>query len=217
MKALIIADDDNLIDFACPLLKKAGCEIIIYRWLLKALDNIEEIAPDIIVLDASSYPRHWKVVVQYAASDEDRRRFFLFCEKPLSSTELQKATYLGIEKIVCLDSENASSEFESCFSKEKVHTTAPLSKKATKSEQIECIFSIDSGIITGHSSKFDGQQFVFTPDYKAKIPPKLERTIIRNVIIKKIADDKIIAIKARVKAVCANTLELEIEGFSDEK
>ena len=33
----------------------------------------------------------------------------------------------------------------------------------------------------------------------------------------KIADDKIIAIKARVKAVCANTLELEIEGFSDEK
>ena len=100
MKALIIADSDTLIDLCCDTLKNAGYELIIYHWLLKALDNIEEIAPDIIIIDASSYPRHWKTLVQYTrAISEDKIDFFLFTLSPLSEDEKAKATSLKIKKV----------------------------------------------------------------------------------------------------------------------
>ena len=43
MKTLIICDDESVISKIDTFLQKNGIDTIIYRWLLKALDNLEEI------------------------------------------------------------------------------------------------------------------------------------------------------------------------------
>lgn len=210
MKALIIADNDNLIDLCGSVLKNAGCEIIIYRWLLKALDNIEEIAPDIIAIDAGSYPRHWKIVAQYTASTEVGCRLFLFSEKQISSSEMRKADFLGIEKIFCLDSEDTEENFAECFKQEKNRKNPPT---PSESEETECIFALENGIITGRVLKFTGDKLFFLPDFKSKIPENVIGTKITNLAIKRIADDTIFNSVADVKSCNGGILELELKGL----
>lgn len=98
MKALIISDDKNLTGYCSEALKKNNYDLIIYKWLLKALDNIEEIQPDLIVLSSSEYPRHWKTLVQFVKSGigGENVQIYLFEPTPLSKEDLDKAKILGI-------------------------------------------------------------------------------------------------------------------------
>jgi len=66
MKALVIADNEKVIKRINSTLESFGYDTIVYRWLLKALDNIEEISPHLIVISTEDYPRHWKTLTQFA-------------------------------------------------------------------------------------------------------------------------------------------------------
>lgn len=65
MKALIVSDAQTEGIAIRSALEEAGYDTICYRWLLKALDNVEEIQPHLVVINAVDYPRHWKVLVQH--------------------------------------------------------------------------------------------------------------------------------------------------------
>lgn len=98
MKALVISDDSNIINACDDFLNAKGFDTIIYRWMLKALDNIEEIRPDCIIISSSEYPRHWKTLVQFVKSGigGDNIAVYLYEPKPLSEGDLKKAQMLGI-------------------------------------------------------------------------------------------------------------------------
>ncbi len=98
MKALIISEDENVYSVLNSVLQKAGYDTIIYKWLLKALDNIEEIRPDCIVVSSSEYPRHWKTLVQFVKSGigGDEVQVYLYEPNPMSSEDEEKARVLGI-------------------------------------------------------------------------------------------------------------------------
>lgn len=98
MKALIIADDANAIERFSAVLNAAGYELIVYRWLIKALDNIEEIAPHLILVSAKEYPRHWKTLASYVASGIGGiiPQVILYTDKSFSEEENKKAMELGI-------------------------------------------------------------------------------------------------------------------------
>lgn len=98
MKALVISDDSNIINACDDFLNAKGFDTIIYRWMLKALDNIEEIRPDCIIISSSEYPRHWKTLVQFVKSGigGDNIAVYLYEPKPLSEGDLKKAKMLGI-------------------------------------------------------------------------------------------------------------------------
>jgi len=98
MKALIISEDQQVCDSLNTVLVKAGYDTIIYKWLLKALDNIEEIRPNCIVVSSSEYPRHWKTLVQFVKSGigGDDVAIYLYEPKPLSKEDEEKARILGI-------------------------------------------------------------------------------------------------------------------------
>ncbi len=66
MKALVISDDEAVTGAVCGVLRASGYDTVVYRWLLKALDNLEEIRPDLAVVSAGEYPRHWKTLVQFS-------------------------------------------------------------------------------------------------------------------------------------------------------
>ena len=98
MKALIISEDENVYTTLDEILKKAGYDTIIYKWLLKALDNIEEIQPDLIVVSSSEYPRHWKTLVQFVKSGigGDDVQIYLYEPTPVSAEDEEKARILGV-------------------------------------------------------------------------------------------------------------------------
>lgn len=101
MKAIIICDDEELIGKVDSALASLSYDTIIYRWLLKALDNIEEIRPDIVIVSASDYPRHWKTLTQFIKSGIAGKipDVILYVPKSFSETEKMKAQKLGIKGI----------------------------------------------------------------------------------------------------------------------
>ena len=102
MKALVISDKQEIIDSLQSYLKKNNFDIIIYRWLLKALDNIEEIHPDIIFVSACEYPRHWKTLASFVKSGigGNNIKLFLYDPVPLSEEEVKKAHELGVQALI---------------------------------------------------------------------------------------------------------------------
>ncbi len=98
MKALVISDRQEIIDFVAPLLKEKGFDIIHYRWIIKALDNIEEIQPDLIVLSAIEYPRQWKTLAGFVQSGIGGNdvKVYLYDTEPLSEEDNEKAVELDV-------------------------------------------------------------------------------------------------------------------------
>ena len=101
MKALLIADDDDVIKKIQTALSSDGFDVITYRWLLKALDNIEEISPEAIIVSASSYPRHWKTLAQFVKSEITGfvPKIILYSERDFSEEDIKKSEILGIDGI----------------------------------------------------------------------------------------------------------------------
>ena len=98
MKALLVADDEKAINNISEVLKSAGYDTIVYKWLLKALDNIEEIAPHLIVISTADYPRHWKTLAQYASSGfgDYTPQVILYTDENFTEEEQKKATALHV-------------------------------------------------------------------------------------------------------------------------
>ncbi len=101
MKALLIADDDLVIDKLSTSLQKDNYDVITYRWLIKAMDNIEEIEPDVIIINASNFPRHWKTLVQFVQTGITKHipKIILYTEHSFSDEDLKKANALNITNI----------------------------------------------------------------------------------------------------------------------
>ena len=122
MKALIISEDESVYSTLDDILKKASYDTIIYKWLLKALDNIEEIRPDLIVVSSSEYPRHWKTLVQFVKSGigGDDIQIYLYEPNPISQEDEEKAKILGVTG--CF---SQFGEFEELVKGEEVLRPAP--------------------------------------------------------------------------------------------
>lgn len=101
MKALLIADNPQAIDNISQILETAGYDVITYKWLLKALDNIEEISPHLIIVSAKDYPRHWKTLAQYAQTvfASYKPQIILYAEGGLDDEEKNKAQALKVRGI----------------------------------------------------------------------------------------------------------------------
>lgn len=102
MKALVISERSEIVDFVTPRLKELGFDIIHYKWIIKALDNIEEIQPDVIVLSAVEYPRHWKTLAGFVQSGIGGNNVgvYLYETTPLSDEENKKAQGLGVHQFI---------------------------------------------------------------------------------------------------------------------
>ncbi|MBQ8013649.1 MAG: hypothetical protein IJ257_04520 [Treponema sp.] len=98
MKALLVADDEKAINNISEVLKSAGYDTIVYKWLLKALDNMEEIAPHLIVISTADYPRHWKTLAQYASSGfgDYIPQVILYTDENFNEEEEKKAEVLHV-------------------------------------------------------------------------------------------------------------------------
>ncbi|MBP3449879.1 MAG: hypothetical protein J6K22_05395 [Spirochaetaceae bacterium] len=124
MKAVIIAESENIIEEFSQYYKENGYDIIVYRWLMKAMDNIEEIDPDLIFINAEEYPRHWKVLCQYVAGLNKNPKIVLYSSSVLNDEDKNKAKILNIDSVI-----NSSEDLQ------KICTLEELCPTTTESEQ----------------------------------------------------------------------------------
>jgi hypothetical protein len=102
MKALLLIESDRIADIARFYLRPLGFETVRYRNPVKAIDNLEEIAPDAVIMSARDFPRHWKVLAQAVRAEKGKNDCVLVLLKgdafPLE--EAAKAAHIGVNGVV---------------------------------------------------------------------------------------------------------------------
>ncbi|WP_428768204.1 hypothetical protein V1L52_06885 [Treponema sp. HNW] len=96
MKALLISESQDILDSYALFFNGIGYDNLCYRWLLKAMDNLEEIKPDLVFIDASDYPRHWKTLVQHIRACQPSSPVILLASEHLNEEDRNKAQFLGV-------------------------------------------------------------------------------------------------------------------------
>ena len=129
MKAVIIAESENIIEEFSQYYKENGYDIIVYRWLMKAMDNIEEIDPDLIFINAEEYPRHWKVLCQYVAGLNKNPKIVLYSSSVLNDEDKNKAKILNIDSVI-----NSSEDLQEICTLEELCPTTTESEQEIESE-----------------------------------------------------------------------------------
>jgi hypothetical protein len=110
MKLLVILGSDEIFDIIAQNIKPLGFDLIWYQHVLKAMDNVDEIDPTGVIINAKDFPRHWKIIVQFIRSDRPKETcpIIILKGKNFSLEEASKAFYLGVSGIVSEDLSNAA-------------------------------------------------------------------------------------------------------------
>ncbi len=101
MKALLVIDSDAAFQQVTRYLKPLGFEFVRYRTPLKAMDTMDEVDPEAVIISAEDFPRHWKTIVQFVRSERDRERTTIVLLKgpTFSYEEAAKAAQIGVNGI----------------------------------------------------------------------------------------------------------------------
>jgi len=102
MKLLLVFSADDNCNIISRSIRPLGFEMIRYRQVLKAMDNIDEINPSAIVLSARDFPRHWKFLVQFVRSERANETCPIVILKGgnFSTEEMTSAYFLGVSGII---------------------------------------------------------------------------------------------------------------------
>ena len=203
MKTLLITASEIETDNCAQYLESIGSENITYRWLVKAMDNICEINPHILVINADDFPRLWKTFVQFLRSDSmfDRLIIFLVSHRGLSEREQDKAKTLGIIKVL----PRTLNEID----KKNVYNI--LVQENLVSEKISIQFAfrhpVDYRIVTGRIMSMFSSIIIFKPEQRYLIDNIKPGTIIKSCTLKIGRTST----ESPVKVLSINGLELELQ------
>jgi DNA-binding response OmpR family regulator len=105
MKLLVILGSDEILNLIAQNIEPLGFDLIRYQHVLKAMDNIEEIAPSTIIISAKDFPRHWKTLVQFVRYNHPKVECPVIILKgpSFSLEDASKAFFLGVSGIVSED------------------------------------------------------------------------------------------------------------------
>jgi hypothetical protein len=101
MKLLLVLGSDDNYDAVSTAVQSFGFEIIRYRHVLKAMDNIDEVDPSAIIISARDFPRHWKILVQFVRNERPKEICPIIILKGtnFNTEETSKALFLGVNGI----------------------------------------------------------------------------------------------------------------------
>ncbi len=104
---MMIAEQTESISRYKNFFEDLGAQTVKYRNIAKALDNLDEIEPDGIVINVVDYPRQWKTVAEFLRGTQGGN---LTCSPKLilstedspyfDDTELEKSQVLGVDYII---------------------------------------------------------------------------------------------------------------------
>lgn len=97
MTVLIVAMQHDLVSYYRSLDTSSTWKVLQYRHPLKALDNLAEIEPDIILWSQDDFPRHWGAFIGAMGNQEKKARFYLVSEHEFSEETIKKVQTLALE------------------------------------------------------------------------------------------------------------------------
>ena len=102
MKLLLISESEELQQRVTQEFRPHQVEIIQYWSPLKGMDNLDEVAPDVVLFSAVDFPRHWKIFVAFLRStySRDRMVFVLLSGEDFDADEASKAQHLGVNAVI---------------------------------------------------------------------------------------------------------------------
>ena len=161
----------NLIEF----FKDESIDIIHYSSPIKALDNLQEIAPDAVVIDTVDFPRHWKVITQYLRYDTSKSDvvIILIVNDFFSALEADKAVKAGVQGMVNVNasSDNMVKNAENILAKYKSSVFRRRGRVGSTSSSLlesECSFLFveptTGCIVTGKVKDINEDSLLFIPD-----------------------------------------------------
>jgi len=104
MKAVVVARGDALKNTLSYHLKPLGFEVLCTSDPVKLLDSLEELEPELILVSAADFPRHWKPLVKVLRERRTKEEcVFILLAAELPLEEAAKATHLGVNGIVGAD------------------------------------------------------------------------------------------------------------------
>lgn len=180
MKALIICDDSNLTPSLNLSLKELSYDTINYKWLLKALDNVEEIQPDLVVINVSDYPRHWKTFSSYISTYGYMDcKVLLVVPEAFSEEEMEKAEALNVS-FVLSEAENLTLEIKNALSLHEASVeSASVETESTFDDEIP---SVDDIAITAETENIELPVSSEVPESKPEIEkPKKMGSLLQRI------------------------------------
>ncbi|MFW5717825.1 MAG: PilZ domain-containing protein [Spirochaetota bacterium] len=102
MKILLVSERDELKAHIRRNFMPRGAEIIQYYNPIKAMDNIDEVEPDVVLFSAQDFPRHWKPFLIFLRDSKAREQcvFVILRGDDFDHEEADKAQTLQVNGIV---------------------------------------------------------------------------------------------------------------------
>lgn len=152
-----------------------GVSVVHYLHPLKALDNLHETRPSIVLYNLQDFPRHWKILVKYLREDytKDEVIFLLVSSGPPPLEEANKALYLGVNGILQYhgDAEALARNIREVFLRYGTFEVEAGASQATTETPLAFLFRHPrrKHLVTGMLVRYDGQRAVFKPDFAHEI------------------------------------------------
>jgi hypothetical protein len=147
-----------------------GFEVLHYQDPVKAIHNLEELDPEVILYSAVDYPRHWKPLLKLLRERRDREEcVFILLTEQAPYEEAAKAVHLGVNGIVDAGApekqqihqlEELFRRYRSVSDKRRFHRLLP-----TAQERLQLVFSHPRrlSLVTGTLSEISIQGASFQP------------------------------------------------------
>jgi hypothetical protein len=222
MKLLLVLASDDTFNNVSLFLGPLGFEMIRYRQVLKAMDNIDETDPDGVIISARDFPRHWKTMVQFVRSERPKTEcpIILLKDRNFLEEEANKAAYLGVNGIV-LESLKDSAEADQ-IQNILARYVSVEDKRKSRRYRVESwthfgfMFSnpLDEQIITGTVKTVSSTGVSFEPDHPALVKDLKNDAEIPGCSLK--AGDAILSPSCILRRT-GKILSLEFSSLSDDE
>jgi DNA-binding NarL/FixJ family response regulator len=172
MKLLLITAREENRNLIFNHFEKLGYDFISYDNPLKAMDNLQEITPDVVLFNAEDFPRHWKPFLQVLRQlfPRDKSVFVILKGESFNSDEALKAGSLSVNGVISesFDSDEEKMQLESILSRYIVHNDlrGPRRYKKGIYENVEFLFNhpVNFTMLTGCVSDLSFDGIRFNPD-----------------------------------------------------
>jgi hypothetical protein len=217
---LVLGSDDNYGAFI-QTIEPLGYDLIRYRHVLKAMDNIDEIDPAAIVISARDFPRHWKILVQFVRNERSKEVCPIIILKGdrFNAEETSKAFFLGVNGVIT----------ETLQRQEEVHHLKTiLDRSAPPSQEQKPWFFVEpwhriglliadiagNAIITGNVITISTEGLSFSPDHPLPIQAVMLNKELKECSLR--IGDAILSPVCRITGIEKN-IPLEFVSFPNDE
>ncbi|WP_319476996.1 hypothetical protein [Marispirochaeta aestuarii] len=204
MIVLLVARDPNFKEPLQEQFSSRGGDIVQYRNPVKAMDNLEEIQPDLVIFHTQDFPRHWKPFVRYyrTMKKKDQGICVLFTGDLFTEDEAAKSQLLEVNGLVPYLQEDhvIRASIEEIIQRYALFSEDRKYRRYTPRayDEISFMFSHPDNfsIITGAIIDISIHSVRFYPDSPDKTITISENTVISDCSLQ--LDDKILTFPSRI-------------------